>query len=355
VSEDSQAPRNTTGPGDGTARAAPPPPVRLIELLAGSWVARAISAAARLGISDLLADGPRSTSELAAGTGTEELALHRLLRALSGVGVFTEVSERRFALTELGNLLRTGIPGSQRARALMAGASWEWDTWRELDYSLKTGAPAFDHVFGTDFFSFLAQDADAATMFNEMMTGVTGHRSAAILDAYDFPTVGTLVDVGGGHGSFAASALAAHPGMHGVIFDQPGVVAGAQARLEAAGVADRCRLVAGDFFESVPTGGDVYTLISILHNWDDERAVAILRSCRQAVADGARLLVCEWVILPGNEPSLGKLLDLQMLVLFGGRTRTLPEFTSLFADAGFEVTGLIRTRAGISIVEGSPR
>jgi O-methyltransferase domain len=140
-----------------------------------------------------------------------------------------------------------------------------------------------------------------------------------------------------------------------VIFDQPGVVAGAQPRLEAAGVADRCRLVGGDFLESVPTGGDAYTLISVLHNWDDERAVAILSSCRQAVRDDARLLVCEWVIPPGNGPSLGKLLDLQMLVLFGGRTRTLPEFTSMFAEAGFAVTRLVGTRAGISIVEGTPR
>ncbi len=196
MSADRQAQSTGTGAGDGATRAAPPPPVRLIELLAGSWVARAISAAARLGIADLLADGPQSTSELAAATGTEELALHRLLRALSGVGVFTEAGERRFGLTELGNLLRTGIPGSQRARALMAGAPWEWDTWRELDYSLETGAPAFDHVFGTDFFSFLSQQADAATMFNEMMTGVTGHRCAAILDAYDLSTVGTLVELG---------------------------------------------------------------------------------------------------------------------------------------------------------------
>jgi hypothetical protein len=327
----------------------------LNELMVGSWVTRALAAAAELGIADLLADGPRSTVDLADATETDELSLYRLLRALASVGVFAEADERRFELTDLGSLLRSGVHGSQRARAQMGGAPWEWEAWTGFGHSLKTGRPAFDHVFGTDFFSYIAERPDALAVFNAMMTGITGLRCAAILDGYDFSTVRTLVDIGGGHGIFVAGALTAYPAMRGVIFDQPAVVDGARPRLESAGVADRCELIGGDFFESVPVGGDAYTLVSVLHNWDDERAVAILRSCRDAIGDDGRVLVCEWVIPPGNGPSFGKLLDLQMLVLFGGRSRTEPELTLLLAQAGFGVSRVVGTRAGISVIEASPR
>jgi hypothetical protein len=345
---------DTTGVQQPAGTSPRPPAARLHDLLAGSWVAPTLAAVARLGIADLLADGPKASGELAVATGIDGRALHRVLRALASLEVFVEVDDGRFALTPMAESLRSGVPGSLRNRAMMGGAPFERAAWTDIGHSLETGEPAFDHVFGTGFFDYLEQHPDAAGVFNEMMTGLTSQKSAAILRTYDFSGVKTLVDVGGGHGTLMARALATNPGMQGVIFDQPTVVEGALGELEAAAVADRCRLVGGDFFASVPAGGDVYLLVAVLHNWDDDQAVAILRTCRAAMSSDSRLIVVEWMIPPGNGPDLGKLVDLQMLVLFGGRERTEREFRELFAEAGFELAGSRAMPFAGTIIEGTP-
>jgi O-methyltransferase domain len=336
------------------ATSARAPAASMVDLLSGAWTTSALAVVARLGIADLLADGPKSAPELAAATGTHGPTLHRVLRALASVGVFVEGDDGRFAMTPLAESLRSGVPGSLRYRAILGGTSFERAAWTDFQHSLETGEPAFDHVFGVGFYDYLDQHPEGAAVFNEMMTGLTSHRSDAILRNCDFSAIETLVDIGGGHGTLMARALAAHPRMQGVILDMPKVVDGALAELNAAGVADRCRLVGGDFFKAVPEGGDAYLLVTVLQNWDDDNVVAILRCCRAAMGNESRLIVVEWMIPPGNDPHYGKLLDLRMLVIFGGRERTEHEFRELFSAAGFELVGSREVAGAGSIIEGAP-
>jgi len=211
--------------------------------------------------------------------------------------------------------------------------------------------PAFDHVFGAPIFEYLSKNADAATVFDNAMTSITSMVEPAVLDAYDFGRFGTIVDVAGGRGRLLASLLAKYPAMQGILFDQPHVVANAHDVLR--GVADRCRIASGSFFESVPAGGDAYVLKSIIHDWDDEQSTTILRACRRAV-DGGRLLVVERLIGEANEDPATKFSDLNMLVAPGGQERTVEEFGKLFAGAGFELGGVVRTSSGLAVIEGVP-
>lgn len=320
-------------------------------LIIGYRVTKLLYAAATLGIADLLADGPQTVEELGEMVGAHADALYRALRALASVGVFTEITHRRFALTPLADLLRTDHPRSMRAVAIFNGEE-AYRAWGDLLYSLRTGAPAFAHVFGLPHFDYLAQHAEANAVFNQTMSANTVRSVAAIVGAYAFPATGVVVDVGGGHGALITAVLRAYPGLRGVLFDQPHVVEGAASTLEEAGVEERCVRVGGDFFAPPLPAGDVYLLRQIIHDWDDERSIAILRHCAEAAPAG-KVLVIEALVPPGNEPSPAKFLDLQMLVMMnGGRQRTEDEYQQLFAAAGLRLTRVVPTNSDFSIVEG---
>lgn len=341
--------KTPTAQSDGQAGA------RLRHLLFGAGITQAISVVAALGIADLLTDGPRSCADLAVATHTHEPTLYRVLRVLAGEGVLVQDERDYFGLTAIGNLLRSDSVGSQRSSAIMKGSPWEWAAWGAFPRSVEDGEVAFRHAHGVSLFDYLDGHLDAAAIFNDMMTGLTSAKCDAILRSYDFSGVGTFADVGGGHGVLIARALAAYPGMHGILFDLPSVVGGAGQQLEAAGVADRCRVVGGSFLEAVPSGADLYALVSVLLNWDDEQAEVILRVCHAAMQGQGRLIALDWLVPPGGEPHPSKYLDLQMLVLFGGRQRTEPEFTELLTRSGFEVSRVVGTPAGFSIIEAAPR
>jgi hypothetical protein len=329
-----------------------PPQTVLLGLLPGAWVAQSISVVARLGIADLLDQRPRTCDELAAQCGAHGPSLYRVMRALASLGLFTEDRRGRFHLTRIGRCLRTDAPDSMRAVAIYAGSDRHWRAWGDLQHSVRTGQSAFEHQTGRPAYDFYQSDPDAAALFNATMTVYATPFASAVASA-DLGDARTVVDVGGGHGTVLAAVLRAHPTLRGVLFDLPEVIRGAPSGLAAAGIAARVDLVGGSFFEAVPSGGDVYLLTSILHNWDDERAIAILRACRRAMAGSGRLLVAEYLVRPGNAPSIAKLMDLEMLVHFsGGRERTAAEYRALFEAAGFRLERVQTTLYSVSILEG---
>jgi hypothetical protein len=325
----------------------------MLQMLVGAWVSQAIYVAAKLGIADLLGEGPRTTAELAVSTQANEDALYRVLRALASIEVFEERDGGRFALTPLAECLRSGVPGSLRAFAIMLGEQEHRRAWDDVLHSVRTGEPAFDHVFGVPHFQYFSTNAAAAQVFNEGMASRASAENDAIVAAYDFSKPSTVVDVGGGQGTLLAAMLRDTPEVAGVLFDLPHVIAA--KRSEAQGKKEPpLQLREGNFFESVPSGGDLYVLKKIIHDWDDVRATSILRNCRAAMSDNARLLVIDPVIPPGNERSFNKLLDLMMLIwTSGGRERTELEHRALLGRAGFETLRVIETNAPLLILEAA--
>jgi hypothetical protein len=328
-------------------------PVMLLQMMTGYWLSKAVYVAAKLGIADLLSDGAASYDDLAKTTGTHAPSLYRLLRALASKGVFSEVMTGRFAVTPIGALLQTGGPNSMRALAIMYGEE-QYRTWGDLLHSIQTGQPAFERKFGMDVFEYFHQNTAAGAVFNEAMTNWTTQVSAAVAATYDFSRFGTIVDVGGNQGILLAAILRNNPAGRGILFDLPHVVATAREQLTEAGVESRCEVLGGDFFTAVPPDGDAYLLSYVLHDWNDERCVAILAQCRRAIAASGTLLAIELVLPEGNEPSFGKLLDLHMLVMAGGRERTGAEYRVLLQAGGFVLTRVIPTPAGSSIIEATP-
>jgi O-methyltransferase domain/Dimerisation domain len=322
-------------------------------MMTGYWISKAIYVAAKLGVADLLTEGPRNADELAAATQTQADALYRVLRALASVGIFSEVAPRRFALTPLAELLRSDTPDSMRALAIMY-AEEQYRAWDNVLHSVQTGQPAFEHAFGARYFDYFATHPEASRVFNEAMVGWTNQVTTAVVAAYDFSPFGVVADVAGGHGALLAAILKSNPTARGILFDLPQVVAGAEPFLTAAGVADRCARVGGDFFAEMPQGADAYVLSQILHDWDDERSVAVLRQVRMVMPNHGKLLVVELVLPEGNDPFLGKWLDLHMLVLLGGQERTVAQYATLLREAGFELTGVVPTSAQQCIVEAFP-
>jgi hypothetical protein len=323
-------------------------------MIRGAVLTQLVYVVVKLGVPELLREGPRPTAALAAATGAEPGTLYRLLRALASLGILVEDEQRRFALAPAGELLRDGVPGSLRGSALFYGEPWCWQAFGGLLESVHSGTTPFVHVHGAGFFDYLARHADAAEAFHEHMLALTGQDAAAITAAYHFGGLGRIVDVGGGHGALLAAILRAHPGAQGVLFDRPSVVEGAREFLGAEGLADRCDLVGGSFFDDVPAGGDAYLLKDVLHDWEDEPAVAILRACRSAAGPAARLLVVERLIPPGAAPAPGKLTDVIMLVLTGGRERTEAEYRALLEAGGFALTRVVSTGSPMSILEARP-
>ncbi|HUE82338.1 MAG TPA: methyltransferase [Pyrinomonadaceae bacterium] len=331
-----------------------PPQAVLHQMMCGHWVSQAIYVTAKLGIADHLADGPRHIDDLAQTVGGNSGALYRLLRALASVGLFTEGEQRHFALTPIGACLQTEIPGSMRPLAILI-TDFDWEPWKQMLYSVQTGKTAFERVHGMGVFDYFQQHPEQGQAFDEAMTTFVTANGLAVVAAYDFSPFAKIVDVGGGHGALMAAILKANVGTKGVIFDLPSVVAGAKRTIEAAGLSDRCELVGGDFFTTpLPTGGDAYMMASIIHDWDDERSLAILKNCRRAMSDHAKLLLVEMVIPPGDTPFLGKLLDLEMLVCFGGQDRTEVEYHQLLAAAGFQLARIVPTATPSSIIEAVP-
>ncbi len=330
------------------------PSAKLLDLVNGFKVSQALHVAATLGIADLLTNGPRSGDDLAAATCAHPRSLYRVLRALSAVGVFREDADERFALTPLGECLRSDATEPVAPWAVFIGQPEYWQAWGHLLDSVRTGEHAFRHAHGMTTWEYYARNPEAGAAFDSAMTSRSRRQANAVLNACDFKRFACVVDVGGGHGLLLSTILANYPSLRGVLFDQPHVVAGSEPVLRTARVADRCQVVGGDFFEAVPSGGDAHVLKFILHDWEDEQATAILRNCRRAIAPNGKLLVIESEISPPNEGASDKFLDLTMLVHTGGRERTREEWAALFATAGFRLVDATPIEAQVSIIEGVP-
>ena len=330
------------------------PTMVLRRLVNGYQVTQAIHVAATLGIADLLRDGPRLSEELAAATETHAPSLHRVLQALASVGVLHEEDDGAFALTEVGACLRSDAEQPVGAWAAYVGLPSHFGAWAALLHAVRTGENAFRSVHGTDVWAYRARHPREGAIFDQAMTDITVRANRHLVDAYDFGGFATVVDVGGGQGAFLAALLAAHPAMRGVLFDQPHVVAGAPSVLHSAGVDERCDVVAGSFFDTVPAGGDAYVLKAIIHDWDDEDDLRILRRCREAIGPEGTLLVVERELGAPNESADAKFSDLNMMVGPGGRERTREEYAALFEASGFALERSVATAIGLYVFEGRP-
>ena len=329
-----------------------PPPVQLMQMLFGFAASRAIGVAAELCIADLLQQGPKTAEELAQQTDAHERSLYRVLRACASIGVFSEDSEKRFSLTPLAEPLLSNAPGSLRAFAEMITTDWQYQTWAELTYSVKTGKPSFDKVHGMSSFDYFWTHEREGKQFNDAMTSNSAFSSVAVVNAYDFSDVSTLIDIGGGHGFLLASILEKYPRVKGVLYDTPAVITEAKKLLEEHGVSERCERVGGNFFESVPAEGDAYIMKHIIHEWNDEQCITILKNCRSAMKENGKVLIVEMIVPEGNEPSPAKFLDLQMLQYLPGCERTEKEYKELLDKAGFELARTVPTMSPFSIIEG---
>jgi O-methyltransferase domain len=328
---------------------------QLRRLLAGYQVTEAIQVAVTLRLPDLLADGPRHVDDLADASNSHAATLYRLMRALAAAGVFEELPDRRFASNALSELLRADVENSLRPWVENVNQPDHRQAWAGLLDSVVTGRNAYSTVHGTDVWTFRNQHPAQGAIFDAAMTALSRQVAGAVTSAYDFSRFATVVDVGGGRGALLASVLAANPGLRGVLFDQPNVVAGAAPVLAEAGVTERCEVVSGDFFREVPTGGDAYLLKAIIHDWDDERSASILATVRDAMGPAGVLLLVERVLEGPNQGLDGKLSDLNMLVAPGGLERTEPEFDALLAVAGLRRTRTYATGSIVSVLEAERR
>jgi hypothetical protein len=336
----------------GSRNANPPPPV-LFQMATGYWLSQAIYVAAKLGLADLLKDGPRSCEELAAATGTDRRCLYRLMRALSMASIFVQAQNDHFALASVGQSLQSNVPGSQRAIIVTLGEI-HYQAWGNLLHSIRTGSTAFTSVFRSGLFGYLQHTPEAADTFNKGMSDVASMLAYAVLLAYDFSGISSLVDIGGGHGTFLRTILQLNPEMKGTVFDLAPTIEQAKQRLNEDPCGDRITAIDGDFFHSVPEGADAYVLCGVIHDWDDDRGVLILRNCRLSMKQDGRLLLVE-VVVPDNDGyCFSKLLDLNMLVMTGGRERTRAEFAALLNTAGYSLTRIIPTLAPQSVLEAIP-
>ena len=303
----------------------------------GYQISQAMHVLVRLGIPDRLAAGPRSSTDLAVEAGAHEPSLYRLLRAVAAVGVLEELPDHRFDLTELGQALRSDVPGSVAGWATFIGRPYIWNVWARLYDGVITGQHAFRLEHGTGVWEFRQDHPDEVAIFNRAMNSMTSSISPAVVEGYNFSKTATVVDVGGGGGLLLTDILKANPDVRGILFDLPATVADAQTFVAASGVRDRCELDAGDFFKAVPSGADVYVLKSILHDWYDKEAAAILKTVREGARPDSALLVIEQVIARPNEGAPAKFTDLNMMVAAGGRERTREEWEDLFVSAGWRL------------------
>lgn len=335
----------------------PPPPLALYQMAVGHYFSRAIYLAAKLGIADLLKDGPRDCRELAEATGTHAPSLNRVMRLLVSAGVFAEQENGKFALAPLGEFMRAGVPGSMRASVLLFAGVGIQDAWKELEYCVRTGEPAFrKEAPDADAFTQMAKNPEMAAVFDEAMATFAPITSAAVAAAYDFSAFGTVVDVGGGNGALLIGILKANPNLRGIVFDQPHAATRATDKIAAEGLSSRCRAIGGDFFKELPSGADACVVKHVIHDWDDARAVAILKNCRRAMGPNGKLLIVEGVYPPRidqSDLSRGAAAnDVNMLVSTGGRQRSEAEFRALYDASGFKLTRIVPTAARVCVIEG---
>ena len=323
----------------------------LAALLNGHVISRLVSIAAELGVADALKDGPAGYERVAECVGANPDSLYRAMRTLAGAGVFREVEKGVFELTPVGGLLVSDAPESQRSLATLMWAPWWRQGSDEALHSVLTGETGFDRVHGSGLFEYLRANPEAAGLFGRAMTSFTRKETEAIMKARDFSSASLVVDVGGGFGGLLSSILSANEGVRGLLYDLPYVIERAKGMLAQEGFSGRMDFREGDFFKSIPGGGDIFILKSVLHDWNDEKAGAILANCRKAMADGARLLVIERVVPEGDSPSPAKIMDIAMLVNLGGRERTLNEYSALLESAGFKMMDCIPTASPMSIIE----
>jgi hypothetical protein len=326
----------------------------LRRLVFGYRVSQALYAVAELGIADLLAGGPRSAEDLATASGAHTPSLSRVLRYLASEGVFTQPRDGWFALTSMAELLRRDAPGSLRPTILLQVGQMLWQSWEHLLHTVRTEMPAFDYAHGVEIFEYHRRHPDVWAVFDHAMTAATAPLTRAVAASYDFSPCKTVVDVGGGRGALVIGLLEAYPHLRGIVFDQPDVAAEARQAIAAAGLADRCEAVGGDFFEAILPVGDTYLAKSILHDWDDERCIAILGACRRAMPADGRLLVIEQVIPHSEGRSFAKSGDVNMLVNLTGRERTEAEYRALYEAAGFALTRVIPAQGELQVIEGIP-
>lgn len=326
-----------------------PPAAAARQLATASWISHSIRTMVVLGIADLLASGPRSIDALAEATGTHTPTLARLLRALVALGVCARAEGDQVRLTPVGEYLRSDVPGSSSPFVMGVMTPSIERVWHELPEALRTGQPVFSQVHGLGFWEYLAAQPEDGARFDAMSGGE--RRARMLMDLRDLSSLGTLVNVGGGQGRLLATALAATPTLRGILVDQPQVIARAEPVLAEAGVRDRCTLVGGDFFAEVPSGGDAYVLTSIIHNWPDEQALAILRTCHRAMRPGARIWLIEHVLTAADGDTYAPLLDLLMLVLYGAQERTGTEYQAFLETVGFTEVVVLRGEGTWGIVE----
>jgi hypothetical protein len=330
------------------------PQTQMIHMATAYWASSLVYAAAEMRLADRLAESPRTAAELAQATGSDAAALYRVMRTLAGMGLFEEDSGQRFSLTPLGETLRTGMPGSVRSSVLTLAGELVTKSVGELHYSIKTGKPAFEKVFGMPPFEWLAKHPVEASMFSETMVGFHGAEPAAVAKAYDFSQFDTVVDIGGATGNLLTAILSRHSEPRGVLFDLPHVVRGAPALIKARGLTDRIAIHGGSFFESIPAAGGAYLLSHIIHDWSEAQCLTILGNCRRAMTPNSRLLIIEMVLPTGNAPHPGKMLDMIMLTFAGGQERTEPEYRQLLDKAGLRLTRVVPTESAVSIIEAVP-
>lgn len=324
----------------------------LHRLTSGYQVTQAVHVAAKLGISDVLADGPKSLDQLAESTRTDIHALARLMHALAALGLYTD-DDGKYSNTDLGTALRTDVPRSVAGWARFVGTGSHWQAYTGLEDSIRTGETAFRTVHGEAVWEYRAKHPAEQEAFDAAMTAMSQTMSDAVVNAYDFSRFDTVVDVGGGRGRLLIDVLSRYPSVGGVLFDQPDVVAGAGELLSAAGVADRCRVVGGNFFEAVPEG-DAHLLKSVIHDWADAESIEILRTCRRSMPDEGRLLLVEQLLDESPDPVRTAFSDLNMLVMTGGRERTTDEYRALLAAAGLDLVTTVPTAGPAFVLEAKP-
>jgi hypothetical protein len=330
------------------------PQHQMIHMATAYWASSLVYVAADLQLADHLAEAPRTAAEIAQSTGSDAPSLYRVMRTLASMGLFAEDSDQRFSLTPLGETLRVGTPGSVRSSVLTLAGELFAKPFSELSYSIKTGKPAFDKIFGMPEFAWLAKHPVEASMFSETMVGFHGAEPKAVAKAYDFSQAQTVIDVGGATGNLLAAILSHHREPRGVLFDLPHVVRDAPTLIKARGLSERIAIEAGSFFESVPVADGAYLLSHIIHDWGEDQCLTILRNCRRAMKPDSRLLIIEMVLPTGNTPHPGKMLDIVMLAVPGGQERTEPGYRELLEKAGFRLTRVVPTESAVSIVEALP-
>jgi hypothetical protein len=327
------------------------PQEALRQMINGYRISQLLYVAAELGIADLLNEGPKRVEELASASGAHPQALFRLVRALCSLGVLCKYDGDRYGLTAVGEYLQTGTAGSLRAWALLSGGE-QYPTWGHLLYSIQTGEIAFDDLHGIGVWQYREQHPRAGQVFNEAMGTAALQVGKAMVKAYDFSKFSKVVDVGGGQGVLLIEILKTFPTVRGILFDQPEAIREARERLGTAGLLQRCELVEGNFFEGVPAGGDAYLLLRIVHDWEDDQVIRLLKNCRRVMQAQQKLLILERPMDDDNPALEPALTDLNMMVMMGGRERTDAEYETLLRAAGFELSGIFATDSPMHFLEG---